>query len=202
MATAAKYAQWIVDNQDKKGTPEFDTVARAYQAAKGQAQEKPKPATAPIQEKRQPFADLQTGSGYVMGYSDPAAGLSQLASRIGPDSRTPEMVMQGIPQTKDVINQAIKDREAMYQAPEGFDYKRMTGNVVNPVSAALMGVPVGQAALRGRMAAGAGTAGAYGASMPVIDDDFSGSKRNRLQRQCLWVVAFQQQHLWVAQVYD
>ena len=31
---AKKYAQWIVDNQDKKGTPEFETVAKAYKAAK------------------------------------------------------------------------------------------------------------------------------------------------------------------------
>ena len=34
MATAAEYAQWIVNNPDKKGTPEFQTVANAYQAAK------------------------------------------------------------------------------------------------------------------------------------------------------------------------
>jgi hypothetical protein len=34
MAKAEEYAQWIVDNADKKGTPEFDTVAKAYQAAK------------------------------------------------------------------------------------------------------------------------------------------------------------------------
>ena len=31
---AKKYAQWIVDNQDKKGTPEFETVAKAYKVAK------------------------------------------------------------------------------------------------------------------------------------------------------------------------
>lgn len=31
---AKKYAQWIVDNQDKKGTPEFETVAQAYKVAK------------------------------------------------------------------------------------------------------------------------------------------------------------------------
>lgn len=36
MAGAEKYAQWIVDNQDKKGTPEFETVAQAYQLAKQQ----------------------------------------------------------------------------------------------------------------------------------------------------------------------
>ena len=34
MATANDYAQWIVNNQDKKGTPEFDTVANAYKVAK------------------------------------------------------------------------------------------------------------------------------------------------------------------------
>lgn len=28
------YAQWIVDNADKKGTPEFDKVAKAYQISK------------------------------------------------------------------------------------------------------------------------------------------------------------------------
>lgn len=36
MADAEKYAQWIVQNADKKGTPEFNTVAQAYQAAKNQ----------------------------------------------------------------------------------------------------------------------------------------------------------------------
>ena len=34
MADAAQYAQWLVDNQGKKGTPEFDTVAQAYRAAR------------------------------------------------------------------------------------------------------------------------------------------------------------------------
>jgi hypothetical protein len=34
MATAEEYAGWIVKNQAKKGTPEFNTVAQAYQEAK------------------------------------------------------------------------------------------------------------------------------------------------------------------------
>lgn len=38
MASAEQYAQWIVANADKKGTPEFETVAKAYQVAKQQAQ--------------------------------------------------------------------------------------------------------------------------------------------------------------------
>lgn len=36
MASAEQYAQWIVQNQDKRGTPEFDTVAAAYKEAKTQ----------------------------------------------------------------------------------------------------------------------------------------------------------------------
>lgn len=34
MATAEDYAAWIVKNSDKKGTPDFDVVARAYAEAK------------------------------------------------------------------------------------------------------------------------------------------------------------------------
>ena len=30
MATADQYAQWLVDNQDKKGTADFETVRQAY----------------------------------------------------------------------------------------------------------------------------------------------------------------------------
>ena len=36
MATAQEYAAWIVQNANKRGTPEFDTVAQAYQFAKSQ----------------------------------------------------------------------------------------------------------------------------------------------------------------------
>lgn len=41
MATAEDYAQWIVNNADKRGTPEFDTVAKAYQQVRGAKQEAP-----------------------------------------------------------------------------------------------------------------------------------------------------------------
>ena len=36
MASAEEYAQWIVNNADKKGTPEFQTVAKAYEEAKAE----------------------------------------------------------------------------------------------------------------------------------------------------------------------
>jgi len=44
MASASEYAQWITENADKKGTPEFNTVANAYQAAKIQEQQGSKPS--------------------------------------------------------------------------------------------------------------------------------------------------------------
>jgi hypothetical protein len=36
MASAEQYAQWIVDNQDKRGTEQFNIVAQAYQQARAE----------------------------------------------------------------------------------------------------------------------------------------------------------------------
>lgn len=46
MASAQEYADWIVKNAEKKGTPEFDTVAKAYKAARSQPTEAPAKAPA------------------------------------------------------------------------------------------------------------------------------------------------------------
>lgn len=46
MATADEYAAWIVANASKKGTPEFETVAKAYELAKGEATAAPAAAQA------------------------------------------------------------------------------------------------------------------------------------------------------------
>ena len=43
MARAEEYAQWIVDNQDKQGTPEFETVAQAYEQSKTAVTNEPEP---------------------------------------------------------------------------------------------------------------------------------------------------------------
>lgn len=61
MATADEYAQWIVENSAKKGTPEFDTVAKAYQQAK--AEESTKSVETP---KETPF------QAFVRGLKTPA----------------------------------------------------------------------------------------------------------------------------------
>jgi hypothetical protein len=55
MATADEYAQWIVDNEDKKGTEAFNTVVQAYQEAKA--------AEAPKQTEPDVADNLATGAG-------------------------------------------------------------------------------------------------------------------------------------------
>jgi hypothetical protein len=45
MATADQYAAWIVKNSAKRGTPEFDTVAQAYQLAKSEETQAAQPQT-------------------------------------------------------------------------------------------------------------------------------------------------------------
>ena len=48
MATAREYAQWIVDNESKAGTPDFNVVAQAYQRAKQlESQAAPQPPAPP-----------------------------------------------------------------------------------------------------------------------------------------------------------
>jgi len=54
MATAEQYAGWIVANQDKKGTPEFETVASAYKQARG---ETAAVSPAPTPAKEESFFD-------------------------------------------------------------------------------------------------------------------------------------------------
>lgn len=71
MATSDQYAQWIVANADKKGTPEFDTVSAAYKDSR-QNQE----AT-----KHQDYSgDVQSGAmtalqGAGLGFMDELAGV-------------------------------------------------------------------------------------------------------------------------------
>jgi len=43
MASAEEYAAWIVKNKDKRGTPEFDTVSKAYELSKSETAKPSKP---------------------------------------------------------------------------------------------------------------------------------------------------------------
>ena len=88
MATADEYAAWIVKNAAKKGTPEFDTVAKAYQQAKGGGEDK---VAAQLEADRKQYAPTVGMSGFEkfsagVGKSvyDTARGLGQF---VGATSR-------------------------------------------------------------------------------------------------------------------
>lgn len=79
MASPEEYAAWIVKNADKKGTPEFETVAQAYQVSRTQV---PAATAGPVnkdfQEGRakEPWKQgLVAGSnGLLLGFGDEIAG--------------------------------------------------------------------------------------------------------------------------------
>jgi hypothetical protein len=85
MASAEDYAAWIVANASKKGTPEFDTVAKAYQAARsasaGATQAQAAPAAAPptkFEQARESYTKYGGGPAAPIGveptYATPRAG--------------------------------------------------------------------------------------------------------------------------------
>jgi hypothetical protein len=86
MATADEYAAWIVKNSAKRGTPEFDTVAQAYQLAKSeettavtQQQIAPPPAQPSIGQQIVGAGEtaLTLGTGAVSGTLGTLAGTLQ-----------------------------------------------------------------------------------------------------------------------------
>lgn len=64
MATAEQYAEWLVQNQDKKGTPDFDTVATAYRSLRSTPAPQP---VAPSKERTFGEAAKDIGAGVVGG---------------------------------------------------------------------------------------------------------------------------------------
>lgn len=86
MATADEYAQWIVSNADKKGTPEFQTVAAAYQEASQAETSKPKQS---IYEQQ---AQEQSKSPFGVDNFLPAVGGAMNSAYLGGK----QMLMKGL----------------------------------------------------------------------------------------------------------
>ncbi len=74
MATAQEYAAWIVKNADKRGTPEFETVAQAYQLAKAQE------TTAATQQQIAPAPTQPTIAQRLVGAGETALSLGTAAT--------------------------------------------------------------------------------------------------------------------------
>ena len=64
MAAAAEYAQWLVQNRDKQGTPDFETVAQAYEVAKrNENSAATQVSTQPPQQKSRSIVESILGAG-------------------------------------------------------------------------------------------------------------------------------------------
>jgi hypothetical protein len=123
MATADEYAAWIVKNSAKRGTPEFDTVAQAYQLAKSeentatfQQQNAPLPQQPGIGQQLIGAAEtaLALGTGATLGTIGTIAGAGAgLAQQIlGGQFGTPEAV-------RAVEQSAAKGAQSLTYAPRG-----------------------------------------------------------------------------------
>lgn len=129
--------------------------------------------------KDRSFIGMQTSSPFMMGYSDPAAGYAQLASKVAPDSRTPEMVMQGIPSAEERITKAILEREKQY-GDRGLDLGRLAGRMVSPGTAPAYMIPIARAGMLPRTATFAAEGAAVGAGEPVVGGDFARQKATQI----------------------
>lgn len=133
MATAEEYANWIVANADKKGTPEFEKVAKAYTFARSVA--KPKaPIETPAFEKEAAAianatpAEVIAGNPvtrFALGAADMLRGGAQLAGNavgLGSMFNENESQLQG-----------LIDRGRQAYGSEGMDLSRLAGGILSPV---------------------------------------------------------------------
>lgn len=88
MATAEEYAAWIVKNADKRGTPEFDTVAAAYRDARSKTSGEGMPSgreTQPQSTVAPSIAStIKTTAGAALPYATAAGAGATLGALGGP----------------------------------------------------------------------------------------------------------------------
>lgn len=177
--SAEKYAQWIVDNQSLQGTPEFETVAKAYQAAKEQTQPTVKQKVQASIPGRvvQGMRDAVDAGAQLL-----PRGLEQMTSAFG---FSPNPVSKFFGQEAQRVDQMVSDNAREYEGArkatgqEGFDGARFAGNMLSPANAAIatkfpVAVSTGARVLQG------GALGAAGGALTPVDTqenpDFASTK--------------------------
>lgn len=140
MASKEQYAQWIVANQDKKGTPEFEAVAAAYKAASGAPVAASAAPQDPNEEVRQYVGGvLQRAAEKDAGYSptDPTVGMSGPEKFLAGAGMGMANMARGAGQMLGVVSEedvaAARERDApLAQSGAG-----MAGNIAGNVAAGL-----------------------------------------------------------------
>jgi hypothetical protein len=140
MATADEYAAWIVQNSAKRGTPEFDTVAQAYQLAKSEE------TTAVVQQQIAPAAQ-QPGIGQqLVGAGEAALSLvtgatgGMIGGVAGVGAGLAQQILSGNYGTKDALREieqaAAKGAQALTYQPRtqaGQEQAQAVGKVIRNV---------------------------------------------------------------------
>jgi hypothetical protein len=208
MATTEQYAEWIVANQDKKGSPEFDTVAQAYRVSKAGASAAtapPKPLTndSPNVIDSMLIRGLSAALPTLDKTYKAASGIPIIGGLV--PERVPDIqgswqgrIIQGAADPMigaaqlgmnlvgqgDKINPVIQETNARTQSlrgsDAGFDFARLVGNVANPLPYKAAGVLPVAAGIGGRVAQGAGIGAAMGATAPVNQGDFVEQKAGQV----------------------
>ena len=183
MAQAEKYAAWIVANRDKKGTPEFDTVSKAYLAAK---QDTTQPASAPKPEAQAepPFK-----------LTDPSThGRALEAIAANPATQFVAAPVKRLLGVNQIINDAINSVVPAWPRGSGVNLEQLdeitkrgqerqtdleriigkgagiAGDVLSPFSLALMTLKPA-VTYGGKVLQGAGVGGLFGLTEPVTGEN-------------------------------
>jgi hypothetical protein len=140
MATADEYAAWIVKNSAKRGTPEFDTVAQAYQLAKSEE------TTATTQRQLAPTPQQPSISQQIVGAGETALALGTgaiggtLGTLAGTLSGLSQQILSGefgTPQAMRAVEQAAaKGAQALTYQPRtesGQEMVQATGQFLGEV---------------------------------------------------------------------
>ncbi len=143
MATAEEYGAWIVKNADKRGSPEFDTVAAAYKAARSASTDE---KAAADRARFDPTADMSTGERALAGIG---SGMTSVLRAVGGGSLAAKL---GLPATEQEANQI--------DAPLRNTTAGSVGRVIGQVAPALIAAPFTPATLAGAVGAGALTGAA------------------------------------------
>jgi len=167
MADVNAYAKWLVDNQDKQGTEEYQTVADAYRQLRGQS-------APPQQTRGQQFqeslaANPVTSALYSIPGTRPLMELGNAAAR---------GVTQGVDFVTEGLNYALRPTGAQIQSlqrtledvgalapPAGYMQPSLGQEIVSGIGEAIPAAVGGQGLVRA----------AYQAATPVVARQIAGS---------------------------
>jgi hypothetical protein len=171
-----KYADWLIANKDKAGTPEFATVADAYKSLRSSSKEYAQPAPPPGVTIHTATGDQHVGSDGKLTPATPAETEARfLRQKRGIGGDIAESALRGVPFIGGVVPQIgagvrsalgsetysdalVKEKARAKTFDADYPKTSMTGQIAGGVASTLpVAVPI--AGFVGRAATGAGAIG-------------------------------------------